>query len=384
MFTTYKDPYWKYALDFISSDYLTITSKDEKMIEFYDELLMDINPQFEKIPGSLPWGTPYEGHFYRPAELVISRLPKPFIGERKSNKGFLKDETEYIVNIPGVISDKLVEDTFKNPEIQSFNWRVTRVDFQLSLMFDELGKKDFKDVKDNPLTMYYRKLKDDQLDYESQQTNERPVELREYGKSNAKGERKAKGNNAISLKVGSGDSGTNSLRIYTPDLKEAQAPIVRVESCIRNYKSFIKSIKKNGLDLAKFNWLKKDLDSIEPSPLLKKHRAFFEEVGPSAKPLTTDFVISRQAIFDEKSGIQTTYEWFQNSAIPAIKRLLASDEFGEPVKEQLISLLEKPEESILTTVKPKPVEAPVSVDIEGVEFIKDFEKELNADDFEID
>ena len=98
-----KDAYSKYAFSFVTSDYLTLTSRDAKMPLWFAEVANSSAPFFE-VEGIFNWGgTPYSGtHYYLGTE------SKFFIGSRESLEGFLSTNLEYIINIPGLLSEEKV------------------------------------------------------------------------------------------------------------------------------------------------------------------------------------------------------------------------------------------------------------------------------------
>nr|AYC64365.1 hypothetical protein [Pseudochlorodesmis sp. HV01306a] len=106
---------------------------------------------FDKKVGTLAWGVPYTGDLYN------SSMGGFFVGSRQAQ---YKNKKEYIVNIPGLLSDYIINDVFNNMNILSGNWKITRLDWQLTLDAALLlNEKDT--IKKSLIRDFYRNFKDD-------------------------------------------------------------------------------------------------------------------------------------------------------------------------------------------------------------------------------
>lgn len=230
-------------------DFLTITSKDQELLNWFENL---INSKFDdcfKEEDQLRWGQSYIGHSYF---FEQTRTNKAFLGYRFKTEDELEDQLEALVTIPGYYSDFFLNDVFTKQEILTGKWRITRLDIQLTLDCDLFQEKEMTDYRQSVLEEY-RELSEKQRYLEANQGKGREVDLTE------------KPPKYVVVGIGSSQSRRNRVAIYSSLTEKARLignPFVRLEVRLGNTDNFIQLINENGFPYAMYNVVKSQLGNL--------------------------------------------------------------------------------------------------------------------------
>lgn len=321
---------------------------------------------FDEQETVLNWGAAFFGKrvFFDPF-----KKSSLFLGTRE-----LEDqEMVAIATIAGPSSDLFIDDLFQKTEILNGSWKITRLDLQLTMDSELCLNPDLEVFTDETLNYYQEFFKSQR---KLEKDKERPVNITERPDA------------FVVVGIGSSKSGSNRISVYTCLLEKARAdgdPAVRLEIRLGSTRSFIKKLKEQGLEFAKFELFKNRLSSLVETPLLEKHRTFIKKQEIQPSPTSKEEWI---AVLPE-SNLETSFNWFEKTCLPAIKKLLNSD-VADQVRKSLKDLLES--EDVYEKVQPKksktrsPKTAEISV-ITKESFLRpEFENlgdDLFSDNFEV-
>lgn len=248
----------------IKLDYLTLTSKNPNLEEFFWNVLGKIRKDFgilSEKKHSLYWGSrPYKGVMCR--ETAKNRKKSScFMGSRMNNK----NETEYLLTIAGEKADLFGKELFKKV---STDWRITRIDVQTTFESGFINQSEL-------VTEYYSFcVAQKQRELLKPQNRRRKVCLNEA-------------ENYISTQVGSRKTANPVIKIYSK-LKGHYFEI-RLELIIKDRKRLKQLTEKNHSNFQNYwnidfkDLLKQALANLVDTPLLQTHRDFLEVPYQSAK-----------------------------------------------------------------------------------------------------
>lgn len=125
----------------IRFDYFTVTAGASDLRDFFFDLLRNAADSFVMRKRVLRLGGPaYRGWSFKGPEAPnLGRETGEFyVGQRRktTTKGF-----DFIVTFPGAICKLFVDDFLKNSNVLVENWKITRIDLELTLDYRFVSKK---------------------------------------------------------------------------------------------------------------------------------------------------------------------------------------------------------------------------------------------------
>ena len=224
----------------IKFDFLTLTSKKATLRAFFFFLVrkspfrFSFRSKFMKIGGPTYKGWAFQGG------------PETFfIGQRRNTRGF-----EYIITMPGEICNLFVFDFLKNSNLLGGEWRITRLDLQLTL--------DYEFASANQLIHFYLNF------YKNQRALTKKIKF-------------TANDEYLLLSVGSKKQRQTEWKVYTSELDEdyPKKIAIRFEVTIKNSSQYLNCLGKSGgcIEKCNFRIIQRTLLQAVDTFLLSKHRS---------------------------------------------------------------------------------------------------------------
>lgn len=316
------------------------------------------------------------------------------MGSRVSSKDPLK--THYILNVPKNLSAEFVKPVFERPEVLNGLWKVTRLDYQLTLS-TSLRSSLSKDYFEGLLALF-RALRDNQTKLEMDRANRpnsvrkaREVTLLEQG-------------DFLRLRVGAVLSGINSFKIYWYffiDESSSNDPMIRFEITVRSLDAFLNSLKTKGYKATVLEFFMSELLSVAESPLVSPHLRFCQNLLSDSLAQESSTPALEESTKAESNGeaqisidtdalpviakrpsdnLETTFKWFLTSVLPALRKLVLNEPYASKVRKELLDIFENPESYCFEDVAtPKGItdESPNEVSVTFTQETLDLKKNFN-------
>ena len=231
----------------ISFDYFTLTSCSSTLRSFFFFLLRKAPFCFSlrlRLMGL--GGSPYKGVYFKGDFRAREEF---FVGQRRSAKGY-----NYIVTIPGEMSNSFVSDFLKNSNLSKGKWKITRLDLQL--------------------TLYYRFLSKKQLEYLYWEFYRAQLALEKTKKKGGRPVKFIANDKYFLVSVGSKKQNRGEWKLYTSKWEGGfpQQLKVRFELTVKNSSKYLKMLKENGIHMSNFLVMRQTLEEASETDLLAQHR----------------------------------------------------------------------------------------------------------------
>lgn len=231
----------------ISFDYFTITSCSSTLRSFFFFLLRTAPFCFSwKLRLMSVGGSPYKGVFFKGGFRARQEF---FVGQRRGAKGY-----NYIVTIPGEISNSFVSHFLINSNLSRGKWKITRLDLQLTLYYEFSSKKQLE-------YRYWEFYGAQQALEKTKKKGGRPVKFTANDKY-------------LLVSVGSKKQNRGEWKLYTAKWEGGfpQQLKVRFELTVKNSSKYLKMLKENCIDMSNFLVMRQTLEEAVETDLLAQHR----------------------------------------------------------------------------------------------------------------